>query len=117
MPWEIADKTLPMGAKRQIMPRQFFLRPAAVLGAVATLSLLATGPARAQLRGPVATPAAQPPPSSATPAGPRSIVGVRRSRHPAGCLLSEPPPRRTRPPLPRAQVHRLEPRRERRGRR
>jgi acyl-CoA thioesterase I len=74
MPWEIADKTLPMGAKRQIMPRQFFLRPAAVLGAVATLSLLATGPARAQLRGPVATPAAQPAPSSATPAGPHSAA-------------------------------------------
>src|SRR5258707_2671240 len=49
------------------MPRHFFLRPAVVLGAVAALSLSATGPARAQLQGAVATPVAQPVPSSATP--------------------------------------------------
>ena len=54
------------------MYRHFFLRRTVVLGAVATASLLVIGPARAQLRGAVATPAVQPPPSSTTPAAPRS---------------------------------------------
>jgi acyl-CoA thioesterase-1 len=52
--------------------RHFFLRRAVVLGAVATVSLLVIGPARAQLRGAVATPAVQPAPSSTTPAAPHS---------------------------------------------
>src|ERR1700704_6779607 len=46
------------------MHRHFLLRRAAVLAAVSTLSLLVNGPARAQLRGAAATPAAQPGPSS-----------------------------------------------------
>src|SRR5437763_17032892 len=50
------------------MRRHLRLRRAVVLGAVATLSLLLIGPARAQLRGAVTTPAAQPAPSSATSA-------------------------------------------------
>ena len=56
------------------MHRHFFLRRAVVLGAVATLSLLVIGPARAQLRGAVATPAVQPAPSSTTPAAPHSVA-------------------------------------------
>ncbi len=56
------------------MYRHFFLRRTVVLGAVATASLLVIGPARAQLRGAVATPAAQPAPSSATPAAPHSAA-------------------------------------------
>jgi len=47
--------------------QHFFLRRAVVLGAAAMLSLLVVGPAQAQLRGAVPTPAA---PSSATPAAP-----------------------------------------------
>src|SRR4051812_29502435 len=54
------------------MRRHFFLRRAAMLAAVATLSLLVNGPARAQLRGAAATPAAQPARSSTTPAAPNS---------------------------------------------
>jgi acyl-CoA thioesterase I len=54
------------------MHRHFFLRRAVVLGAVATVSLLVIGPARAQLRGAVATPAVQPAPSSTTPAATHS---------------------------------------------
>src|SRR6266545_6722733 len=54
------------------MHRHFFLRRAVVLGAAATVSLLVIGPARAQLRGAVATPAVQPAPSSTTPAAPHS---------------------------------------------
>src|SRR6266511_956819 len=60
--------------KHHIMYRHFFLRRTVVLGAVATASLLVIGPARAQLRGAVATPAAQPAPSSATPAAPHSAA-------------------------------------------
>jgi acyl-CoA thioesterase I len=56
------------------MHRHFFLRRAAVVAAVATLSLLVNGPARAQLRGGAATPAAQPDPSSTTPAAPHSAA-------------------------------------------
>src|SRR5262249_57490418 len=56
------------------MQRHFRLRRAVVLGAVATASLLAIGPARAQLRGAVATPAAQSVPSSLTPAAPHSAA-------------------------------------------
>jgi acyl-CoA thioesterase I len=55
------------------MRRHFFLRRAAMLAAVATLSLLVNGPARAQLRG-AATPAAQPAPSSTTAATPHSAA-------------------------------------------
>ena len=44
-----------------------------MLAAVATLSLLVNGPARAQLRG-AATPAAQPAPSSTTAAAPHSAA-------------------------------------------
>src|SRR5215467_3552900 len=56
------------------MQRHFRLRRAVVLGAVATASLLAIGPARAQLRGAVATPAAQSVPSSLTPAASHSAA-------------------------------------------
>ena len=56
------------------MQRHFRLRRAVVLGAVATASLLAIGPARTQLRGAVATPAAQSVPSSLTPAAPHSAA-------------------------------------------
>src|SRR5262245_22494167 len=55
------------------MYRYFLLRRAVVLGAVAAASLLVVGPARAQLRGAVATPAA---PSSATPAAPSAACTV-----------------------------------------
>jgi acyl-CoA thioesterase I len=65
------------------MQRNFFLRPAVVLGAVAALSLLAIGPARAQLRGPVATPAAQPAPSSATPSS-----ATPAAPHSAACAVA-----------------------------
>jgi acyl-CoA thioesterase I len=51
-----------------------FLRRTVVLGAVAAASLLVVGPARAQLRGAAETPAAQPAPSSATPAAPHSAA-------------------------------------------
>ena len=54
--------------------QHLFLRGTVVFGAVAMLSLLVVGPARAQLRGPVATPVAQPAPSSATPLGPDSAA-------------------------------------------
>jgi acyl-CoA thioesterase I len=47
-----------------------------MLAAVATLSLLVNGPARAQLRGAAATPAAQPAPSSTTPALPSAACTV-----------------------------------------
>jgi acyl-CoA thioesterase I len=56
------------------MHRHCFLRRPAVLAAVATLSLMVNGPARAQVRGAVATPAAQPGPSSTTPATPHSAA-------------------------------------------
>ena len=56
------------------MHRHFFLRRAAVLAAVSTLSLLVNGPARAQLRGAAPTPAAQPGPPSTTPAVPHSVA-------------------------------------------
>ena len=56
------------------MHRHFFLRRTVVLGAVAAASLLAIGPARAQLRGAAAAPAAQAAPSSATPAAPHSAA-------------------------------------------
>src|SRR5262249_49158149 len=72
--WEIKDKTPRTGAKHHIMHRHFRLRRAVVLGAVATASLLAIGPARAQVRGAVATPVAQSAPSSATPAAPHSAA-------------------------------------------
>src|SRR4029453_9029501 len=50
------------------MYQHFRLRRAVVLGAIATLSLLVIGPARAELRGAATTLASQPAPSSATPA-------------------------------------------------
>ena len=56
------------------MHRHFFLRRTVVLGAVAAASLLAIGPARAQLRGALATPAEQPAPSSPMPAAPHSAA-------------------------------------------
>ncbi len=56
------------------MQRHFFLRRTVVLGAVAAASLLVVGPARAQLRGAVATPAAQPAPSSPMLAAPHSAA-------------------------------------------
>ena len=65
------------------MRRHFFLRPAVVLGAVATLSLSATGPARAQLQGAVATPAAQPVQSSTTPSSTTSAAP-----HSAACTVA-----------------------------
>ena len=45
-----------------------------MLVAGGTLSLLVNGPARAQLQGAAATPAAQPAPSSTTPSSPRSAA-------------------------------------------
>src|SRR5262249_36892178 len=65
------------------MRRHFFLRPAAVLGAVATLSLSATGPARAQLQGAVASAAAQPVQSSTTPSSTPSAAP-----HSAACTVA-----------------------------
>jgi acyl-CoA thioesterase I len=56
------------------MHRHFFLCRTIVLGAVAAASLLAIAPARAQLRGAVATPAAQPAPSSPMLAAPHSAA-------------------------------------------
>jgi acyl-CoA thioesterase I len=56
------------------MHRRFILRRATVLAAVSTLSLLVNGPARAQVRGAVATPEAQPGPSSTTRATPHSAA-------------------------------------------
>ena len=56
------------------MHRHFFLRRTVVLVAVAAASLLAIAPARAQLRGAVATPAAQPAPSSPMLAAPHSAA-------------------------------------------
>ena len=66
------------------MQRHFRLRRAVVLGAVATASLLAIGPARAQLRGAVATPAAQSVPSSLTPAAPL----MPAAPHSAACTVA-----------------------------
>src|SRR5262245_8097608 len=54
------------------MRRHLHLRRAVGLGAIATLSLLVIGPARAELRG--AALAAQPAPSSATPAASHSAA-------------------------------------------
>jgi lysophospholipase L1-like esterase len=59
------------------MHRTFPLRCTIALGAVVTASLVLVGPAQAQLRGAVATPAAQSVPSTATPAAP----------HPAACVV------------------------------
>jgi acyl-CoA thioesterase-1 len=56
------------------MHRLFFLRRTVVLGAVAAASLLVVGPARAQRLGAVATPPAQPAPSSAVSAAPLSAA-------------------------------------------
>jgi len=70
------------------MPRHFFLRPAVVLGAVATLSLSATGPARAQLQGAVATPAAQAAPSSATPSSATPSSATPAAPHSAACTVA-----------------------------
>jgi lysophospholipase L1-like esterase len=56
------------------MRRYFFLRRAVVLGAIATLSLLVSAPAWAQLPSTVATPATQLAPASATPAAPHSAT-------------------------------------------
>src|SRR5258708_13292702 len=70
--WRI--KPPPTGAKHQIMRRYLFLRPAVVLGAVATLSLSVTAPAWAQLPSTVATPATQLAPASATLAAPHSAT-------------------------------------------
>src|SRR6516162_2859611 len=56
------------------MYQHFRLRRAVVLGAIATLSLLVIGPARAELRGAATTLASQPAPSSATPAASHSAV-------------------------------------------
>src|SRR5499426_3600405 len=56
------------------MYRHFRLRRPVVLGAIATLSLLAIGPARAELRGAATTLAAQPAPSSATPTASHSAA-------------------------------------------
>src|SRR6266536_2011220 len=72
MPGRSGIKRPQQRRKHHIMHRHFFLRRAVVLGAVATVSLLVIGPARAQLRGAVATPAVQPAPSSTTPAAPHS---------------------------------------------
>src|SRR6476469_7616065 len=56
------------------MHRRFFLRRAAVFAAVATLGILVIGPARAELRGAATTLAAQPAPSSDTPAASHSAA-------------------------------------------
>src|SRR5215831_3056582 len=71
-------KPPPTGAKHQIMRRYFFLRRVVVLGAIATLSLLVSAPAWAQLPSTVATPTTQLAPASATPAAP----------HPAACTVA-----------------------------
>src|SRR5262249_48488742 len=81
--WEINDKTPRPGANHHIMHRHFRLRRAVVLGAVATASLLAIGPARAQVRGAVATPVAQSAPSSATPA-----AATPAAPHSAACTVA-----------------------------
>jgi len=70
------------------MPRHFFLRPAVVLGAVATLSLSAIGLARAQLQGAVATPVAQPVPSSATPSSATPSSATPAAPHSAACTVA-----------------------------
>jgi len=56
------------------MHRHLHLRRAVVLGAIATLGLLVIGPARAELRGAATTLAAQPAPSSDTPAASHSAA-------------------------------------------
>src|SRR5262245_57185217 len=56
------------------MHRHLHLRRAVGLGAIATLSLLVIGPARGELRGAATTLAAQPAPSSATPAASHSAA-------------------------------------------
>ena len=56
------------------MHRHLHLRRAVGLGAIATLSLLVIGPARAEVRGAATTLAAQPAPSSATPAASHSAA-------------------------------------------
>jgi acyl-CoA thioesterase I len=57
-----------------MMHRHLHLRRAVVLGAIATLGLLVIGPARAELRGAATTLAAQPAPSSDTPAASHSAA-------------------------------------------
>jgi lysophospholipase L1-like esterase len=63
--WEIADKPPPARANYPIMHRHFFWHRTAVLGTVATLTLLVVSPARAQLQKAIEAPTVSSAPATA----------------------------------------------------